>query len=51
MKTTILTLALVATAALAGCTASAALAPEGVSAAGTPIFEAMQEPEAGYSKR
>lgn len=69
MKTKLLTLALVASAAVAGCTASAppwaqqhqpilgqatapaALAPEGPSAAGSPLFEAMQEPGAGYAKR
>lgn len=38
--------------AAAGCAAPAALAPEGVSAAGSPIYQAMQEPGAGgFSKR
>lgn len=37
--------------AAAGCAAPAALAPQGVSAAGSPIFEAMQEPgTARYAK-
>jgi hypothetical protein len=39
-----ITLALTTFAALAGCAAPAALAPEGPSAAGTPLYEAMQEP-------
>ncbi len=51
MKTKLLTLALLATAALAGCAAPAALAPQGPSAAGSPIYEAMQDPGVGYAKR
>jgi len=38
--------------AAAGCAAPAALAPEGVSAARSPIYQALQDPgAAAYGKR